>query len=43
MASVMTGTPLSFWLLSLCLIVILPRWWQALILKRPAAYRDESS
>ncbi len=41
MASVMTGTLLSFWLLSLCLIVILSRWWQALIMKRPEAYREE--
>lgn len=40
-ASVMTGTLLSFWLLSLCLTVIVSRWWQALAMNRPEAYREE--
>jgi len=41
MASIMTGTLLSFWLLSQCLIVVLSRWWQALVMNRPEDYRDE--
>lgn len=40
-ARIMTGSLVSFWLLGLCLTAILSRWWQAIAMNRPTAYREE--